>query len=207
MISSPPFSFAVVILGAGASSRMGQPKLLLPWGRGTVIAHLVEHWRSLGAAQIALVTNRELEPRFRPEVPEADLIINAHPEEGMFSSICCAANWAGWKNEISHMVIALGDQPHLAEATMRPLLELAERNRDRICQPSLHGRARHPVILPRGLFEELARTPAETLKEFLAERRERVKTIELEDMALDLDIDTPADYEAALQIWQAQQAR
>jgi len=45
----------VVILGAGASSRMGKPKLLLPWRDTTVIGHLISQWQELGAAQIAVV--------------------------------------------------------------------------------------------------------------------------------------------------------
>ena len=49
----PPLG--VIILGAGASSRMGRPKLLLPWGDTTVIGHLIRQWRELGAAQIAVV--------------------------------------------------------------------------------------------------------------------------------------------------------
>ena len=38
----------VVILGAGASARMGEPKLLLPWRGTTVIGHLISQWRELG---------------------------------------------------------------------------------------------------------------------------------------------------------------
>ncbi len=49
------FALGVVILGAGASSRMGQCKLLLPWGNTSVIGHLIRQWQSLTAHQIAVV--------------------------------------------------------------------------------------------------------------------------------------------------------
>ena len=49
------FSLGVVILAAGRSARMGQPKLLLPWGGTSVLGHLIEQWRALGAKQIAVV--------------------------------------------------------------------------------------------------------------------------------------------------------
>ena len=49
-------NFAVVLLAAGASSRMGRPKLLLPWHGTTVLGHLLDMWRELGAAQLAVVT-------------------------------------------------------------------------------------------------------------------------------------------------------
>ena len=56
-------AFAVVILAAGASSRMGRPKLLLPWRGTTVVGHLISQWRELGAAQIAIVV--------QPGIPSA----------------------------------------------------------------------------------------------------------------------------------------
>ena len=47
--------FGVVILAAGASSRMGKPKLLLPWGGTSVLGHLIGQWKVLRAGQIAAV--------------------------------------------------------------------------------------------------------------------------------------------------------
>ena len=58
MNGEPPVqdrAFGVVILGAGASTRMGRPKLLLPWGDTSIIGHLLGQWRGLGARPIAVV--------------------------------------------------------------------------------------------------------------------------------------------------------
>src|SRR5881396_1156340 len=106
--------FATVILAAGASSRMGKPKLLLPWGETSVIGHLIEQWRAAEASQIAVVLaaadkalERELD---RIAFPGAGRIHNPAPEQGMFSSIQCAARWRDWKPNLRHWVIALGDQ-------------------------------------------------------------------------------------------------
>ena len=54
-MSEPPVAFGVVILAAGASSRMGRCKFLLPWGEKTILTHLLNQWRNAGAAQIAPV--------------------------------------------------------------------------------------------------------------------------------------------------------
>ena len=109
-------NLGVVILGAGASSRMGRPKLLLPWKDTTVIGHILRQWRELGARQIAVVHRPDDAPLAaeldRLGVPAHDRIENPTPELGMFSSIVCAANWSGWRTEISSWAIALGDQPH-----------------------------------------------------------------------------------------------
>ena len=85
----------------------------------------------------------------------------------MFSSILCAANWTGWKNEIAVWAIVLGDQPHLRLETLRTVLEFHATHPAAVCQPEFGGHARHPVLLPRRAFGELKQTRAETLKTFL----------------------------------------
>ena len=89
-------AIGTIILGAGASRRMGKPKLLLPWHDTTVIGRIISTWRELGASQIVVVMRpndaalaAELN---RLELPAADRIENPQPERGMFSSIVSAAN-------------------------------------------------------------------------------------------------------------------
>ena len=161
----------VIILGAGASSRMGRPKLLLPWRDTTVIGAILRQWRELGAGQITVVHRPNDTALFaeldRLDHPPADRIENPKPERGMFSSIVCAANWPGWRTEISSWAITLGDQPHLDSDTLRQLLAFHSAHAGAICQPEFDGHTRHPVILPRAAFAELKSSRAATLKDFL----------------------------------------
>ncbi len=83
-------ALGVIILGAGASSRMGRAKLLLPWGDTTIIGQIIRQWRELGIGQITVVLrpndvplNAELD---HLDLPKADRIENPQPERGMFSS-------------------------------------------------------------------------------------------------------------------------
>jgi len=188
----------VVILGAGASARMGRPKLLLPWRGTTVIGQLLAQWREIGAAQITVVL-RANDPALAAELDrldfsQSDRIENPQPELGMFSSIVCAANWTGWRSEILNWVLVLGDQPHLQPATLRQLLEFAALNQEAICQPAFGGRMRHPVMLPRQTFAELKTTGAATLKEFLKLAAAPRVQCSVADAGLSLDMDTPEDY-------------
>ena len=193
--------FAVIILGAGASSRMGRPKLLLPWRDTTVIGHLILQWHELGAAQITVVLRpddsaltAELD---RLQFPKSDRIENPRPERGMFSSIVCAARWSGWQSDIASWAIALGDQPHLRTETLRMLLDCWRQNLDAICQPVFGGHAAHPVILPRSAFEALKSSGAGTLKDFLKLAPCRNVQNVINDPGLTLDLDTPEDYKQA----------
>jgi len=195
-------ALGVIILGAGASSRMRRPKLLLPWGATTVVGHIIDQWRNLGAAQLAIVhrpDDRALDVELeRLGFPRPARIKNPQPELGMFSSILCAANWDGWEDGLATWAIVLGDQPHLRPDTLRALLAFHRRHAGAICQPVYGGHARHPVLLPRRAFDALKQSPAQTLNDFLKQTCcQRVKR-SVEDSGLALDLDWPEDYDKAV---------
>ncbi len=117
----------------------------------------------------------------------------------MFSSIQCAARWSGWQPEVTHWILALGDQPHLRFETLRAMTDFSARHANRVCQPSYQGRPRHPIFLPKNVFLELIASSAAHMKEFLA--GQDIVLQELDDPGLNLDIDRPEDYETALRLW------
>jgi molybdenum cofactor cytidylyltransferase len=197
--SDPATVLGAVILAAGRSTRMGRPKLLLPWGQSSVLGHIIEQWRLIGAAQIAVV------------VAEGDLIIetelnrlaftpnlriyNPAPNRGMFSSIQCSAAWPRWQPELTHWAIVLGDQPHLRQETLRAIVVFSAGHPDVVCQPAWKGHRRHPVLLPKAVFRHLATSDARDFKQFLAQFP--ASLCDLDDPGLDLDLDLPEDYEKA----------
>ena len=184
---------------------MGRPKLLLPWGETSVLGHLIEQWQKLSAEQIAVVCaagdqaiHGELS---RLGFSVENRILNSTPERGMFSSIQCAARWPGWKPDLSHWIIVLGDQPHLQPETLRALIVFAKTHSRKICQPKRNERARHPVLLPKAAFAQLKNSPADNLKQFLQTQAQDLALCEMEDPALDFDMDEPVDYEKAVQLF------
>jgi molybdenum cofactor cytidylyltransferase len=196
------FSLGVVILAAGFSTRMGRPKQLLPWGSSTILGHLVKTWTNLGSQQVTVVCQRldvaiqsELD---RVELPRKNRIFNPDPARGMFSSILCAAQWPTWDAALTHWALVLGDQPHLTQETLQRLIGAAHSQPDKICQPARNGHARHPVILPKSIFQNIASTRAATLKDFLAAHSSELNLIEMDDPGLDLDVDTHQEYLTAL---------
>jgi molybdenum cofactor cytidylyltransferase len=204
-INSPARCLGVIILAAGSSSRMGRPKLLLPWGKTSVLGQQIQSWQELGARQVAVVW-AEGDELMRMELdrlnfPVSNHIQNPHPEQGMFGSIRCAAQWLGWSAGLTHWAITLGDQPHLQLETLRALLQFSATQPDRVCQPRNLGHLRHPVILPKEIFRQLAQTSAPTLKEFLKTISGEIVGCDLDDQGLDLDLDTPADYERAVALY------
>jgi molybdenum cofactor cytidylyltransferase len=204
--SSPTqLKIGALILAAGASSRMGRPKMLLPWGNRTIIGHLIDQCLHIGVEQLAIVTspdNQDLDRELgRLGFPEQNRIRNPAPEGGMYSSIQCAARWSGWQAGLTHWALALGDQPHLQPRTLLALMNLGTAHPEAICQLTRNGRPRHPVLLPASAFEQLASSRHRTLKEFLQAIAVNVILQESDDAGLDLDIDQPGDYEKAVRLF------
>jgi CTP:molybdopterin cytidylyltransferase MocA len=147
----------------------------------------------------------------------------------MFRSVQLAAQWRGWRREYSHLAISLVDQPQIPVSTLRDLLAFARAHHASICQPSRGGRPKHPVIFPRpaaAALAGLARTSKEpqdteeagsslastprffpTLRDFLAQTQIPRDLMESADRALDIDLDTPDQYRAALKGWTCREMR
>jgi molybdenum cofactor cytidylyltransferase len=201
----PDFVLGAAILAAGASTRMGRPKLLLPWGETTVVGHLIRQWQQAGAKQIVVVCaagdsgiETELD---RVGCDAKNRVRNPNPERGMFGSIQCAARWPDWRPDLTHWMLVLGDQPHLRLDSLRLLVEYAARNPRRIVQPIHGGRPRHPVCLPRAYYMQLAHTTAQTLKDHLKNQHLALDYCAVDDPGLDVDLDSPADYQKAVELY------
>lgn len=177
---------------------MGTCKLLLPWEKKTVLAHLLEQWRELHVGQIAPVidaSNELLKSALRDAEFSSDAWIeNPFPKQGMFSSLQEASRWSGWRSGLTHWVITLGDQPHIQISTLRLLLGTAQQNPTRICQPVFGELAAHPLILPRSQFLGLAESYAEDLRTFVRNHEQLRLRIPVNDSGVTADLDTPAEY-------------
>jgi len=177
---------------------MGTCKLLLSWGKTTVLVHLLEQWRTLGVAQIAPVIdtcNDSLKCALvDAEFCSREWIENPFPEWGMFSSLQEASRWKGWRSSLTHWIIALGDQPHIQISTLRLLLDTAQQNPTRICQPVFGGFAAHPLILPKEQFLALAESHAADLRAFIRNHEGLRLRFPVNDSGVTADLDTPADY-------------
>jgi molybdenum cofactor cytidylyltransferase len=197
-LNAERIAVGVVVLAAGASTRMGRPKLLLPWGGTTVLGHVTGQWRLLNAVQIVPVFRSgdlTLEEEWvRLGNVLESRISNAQAEAGMFSSVQAASKWGGWRSEISHFVITLGDQPQVSRETLGSLVQFASRCRSSVIQPQVNGRAKHPVVLRRDIFLSLGSSSAATFRDFLEQHPTDRRFMDSDDSGLEFDLDTPEDY-------------
>src|SRR5262249_37177923 len=113
----------------------------------------------------------------------------------------CSSGWPHWQAEITHFAIALGDQPQISRDTLDALIKHATIHFERVCQPSVDQRRKHPVILPRLAFERLSSTAHSTLRDFLENCGIARSLMEIPDPALEIDLDLPSEYAAAREIF------
>jgi len=80
-------SFAGVILAAGASSRMGRDKALLPWRDGTFLSAAIQALQPVTDLVIVVAGRNEAELAPIVNAHAAFMVVNIDPERGQFSSL------------------------------------------------------------------------------------------------------------------------
>jgi molybdenum cofactor cytidylyltransferase len=201
-IQSFPKTVASVILAGGLSARMGAFKPLLPWGRTSIVGHLLNVLGHAGDIDPIVIVTGHNAGDVATAVGTRDDVVLAHNPDyaraGMLSSIqtglrAVPANSAA-------VLLTLVDQPAVQVNTLRTLLESRRATGASILIPR-HGRQRgHPVILSTEHVPEiLALGPNESLKTFMDRHRAEAREIGVDDPAVLDDLDTPEDYRRALE--------
>src|SRR6266540_253576 len=114
---------SAIILAAGQSKRMGQPKMLLPWGTSTVIEHVITTFLNAGIEDVIVVTGGAREQVERPisQYPVRKVHNNDYAAGEMLSSIQCALR--AMPDLSQAVLIGLGDQPQVQERSVRLICE------------------------------------------------------------------------------------
>jgi len=191
---------AMVILAAGLSKRMGVFKPLLPVGEMPAVLRCVRTAKSAGVCEIVVVTgNRDGEIRdlfSRVNDPCVKLVHNDRYNDGMFTSVC--AGIRALPGDIDGFFLQPSDCCAVAPATLAALIEkFAESGKASITRPMAEGRRGHPPLIPaRFIGDILSYNGDGGLKGLLATLPS--VTLETQDRAVLMDMDTPEDYAALL---------
>ena len=76
-----------VIIAAGSSERLGQPKALVKWNDETLVKRSVRMLQESGCSPIIVVSNNEIAVDCMIECPDATIVINQNPDDGRTGSI------------------------------------------------------------------------------------------------------------------------
>jgi molybdenum cofactor cytidylyltransferase len=185
---------SAIVLAAGESKRMGQPKMLMPWGESTVLQTVIATIQAAGIMEIHVVTGgarRQVEALVGRS---AQTIFNEEYAKGeMLSSI-----QTGLKVQLSGTtatLICLGDQPQLREGIVRKVCETFVNSHAPIVVPSYQMHRGHPWLAARPLWDELMKMKAPlTARNFLQKYSDQIIYVEIDTATILEDLDTPEDY-------------
>ena len=184
---------SAVVLAAGASTRMGAHKLLLPLGDEPLVRRTVRQICDTGVDEVLVIVGHEHEKVL--DALEGLSIRNALNEkyqEGMGTSFRTAIEHLGSSDAA---MFALADQPFVTATEYRMVLDAFRQHAPAIVSVRYGDVTAPPHMFGKALFPELAQLQhgARPVLE-----RHRDRRIELQFPAeLLLDIDTPEDYEVA----------
>ncbi|HEY9632945.1 MAG TPA: nucleotidyltransferase family protein [Coleofasciculaceae cyanobacterium] len=186
----------LIILAAGASTRMGTPKQLLPYRGYSLVRHIVEVATTSVCQPIVVVLGANAE-RIKPEVSQlpVQIVENQQWAEGMSASIRVGLEALLAVNQnLEAVAIALCDQPFVSSQTLDRIVEAFHFTGKPIIASEYAETLGVPALFSRILFSELmALKSNEGAKQLIKRHIDEVFSIPFPDGAI--DIDTPKDYE------------
>lgn len=184
-----------LVLGAGGSSRLGQPKQLLPYGDRPLLGHTLDTARRCGFDQIIVpIGGAADDVRRRVDLSGADVVVNYDYGAGCSSSIAAALEAVDPRCEV--LVLMLGDQPGVTPAIVRALIDGRGDAPLAVCRYD-DGRG-HPLAFDRRIFPQLADLHGDKgVWRLLDQRADEVVEVRIAGN-VPLDVDTPEDYQAVL---------
>jgi len=189
-----PFATGLV-LAAGGSRRLGEPKQLLPYGERTLLDHVLGVARACAFDQLLCVLGGGAE-RVRAEVDLSEVEVVENPVFGSGCSSSIAAALTAVDARADVLVLLLGDQPGVAPAAVRALL--AGRGDAPLAACRYADGRGHPLAFARSTFDALGALHGDKGVWKLLDRR----VAEVVDVPVDgpvpRDVDTWDDYRAIL---------
>ena len=184
-----------LVLAAGGSRRLGQPKQLLPYGDTTLLGHVLDRARACAFDQLVCVVGGSAGPvRESVDLSGAEVVENIAFGSGCSSSIAAALDVVDAACDV--LVLLLGDQPGVAPATVAALV--AGRGDAPLAACRYADGRGHPLAFARSTFPELRALHGDKAVWKLLDRRgDEVVDVDVTGV-IPRDVDTWEDYEAVL---------
>ena len=186
-----------LVLAAGQSKRMGQPKMLLPWGKTTVLGQVLATLKQSNILEIVVVTGAA-----RIEVEKIcaafEALVTHNPDydnDQMLLSLQIGLRTVREKTFAEAALICLGDQPQVQERSVRAVVHRFIQTEAGLIVPSYQMRRGHPWLVARPLWEEILSMRApKSPRDFLNHHAGEIEYVNLDTSSILADLDTPDDY-------------
>jgi CTP:molybdopterin cytidylyltransferase MocA len=190
-------SFAGVILAAGASSRMGRDKALLPWRDGTFLSAAIRALQP--ATELVIVVAGANAANLAP-IADADaafLTVNPNPQQGQFSSLR-----VGLREVLNYgrdaAIVTLVDRPPAEVETIQQIRAafLGGDEQTWAVVPEYQGKHGHPFVIGREMIEAFLSAPVHSsAREVEHANQAHIRYLAVSDPLVVANVDTPEDFE------------
>ena len=180
-----------VVVAAGASTRMGETKALVPVGGRPMLQWVVDAAEASGLDRVVVVTGPgDAEIRTRVRVNRAYFVRNPVPERGTMSSLREGVVAAG---DVDAVMKLVADQPEVTSADIDAVIAAWDPGQHTFAVPSYSDGVGHPLLVARELLEQVLGDDGNRLLWGLMESEaERVLYVPI-DRPRPIDVNTPDD--------------
>ena len=185
---------SAVVLAAGESKRMPEPKLLLRFGDSTILERSIDNLLSSKVSELTVVLGHKAGQMKkcigrRP----VTLIVNPAYYKGMSTSLVAGLGLVS--DESSGIMIALADQPLVDSETINLLIEAFTTSDKGIVIPVYQGRRGNPVIFANRYKDELLKVEGDKGgREVIKQHPDDVLEVNVNCEGVCIDIDTEDAY-------------
>lgn len=188
-------TLGAVVPAAGLSRRMGREKVLLPFGRSTILETVLSKLLAAGVERVVVVVRPDLpEASDRARAAGADVVVNHHPEGEMIASIQLGI--AALPAELDAFFVWPADHPAVLESTLGQLV--GRTSRGTAVLPVFGGRRGHPALVGadlRAAIEEISERDG--LRRLWRDRADAIEELSVDDPGVLANLDDPESYERA----------
>ena len=187
---------AALVLAAGASRRLGRPKQLEPWGRTTLLGHVLDQVEEFPVDETWVVIGANAEGVL-DEIGDRTVGVVENPEweEGLASSLRVGLDAVARSSRADAVLIVLGDQPAVRRDVVIELIERHRRTNRMAVVPKYRYTWGNPVLVDRALWPRLMSLDGdEGAQRLLKAHPEWVDEVWVDSLP-PRDVDTPADVE------------
>lgn len=184
---SEPAHLHIVVLAAGASTRLGQPKQLVQIAGRPALQYVVSNAIAVAGSAVTVVLGSQAADMTRMlQHSSATVLINRQWEEGIGASIRCGVN------VLSHgcdaVMLLLGDQVAVTASDLKRLVSAWNGQETALAASVYSGQLGVPAIFPRWCFTELLQLRGDQgAKAVINRHASRLVHVPMPNAALDLD--------------------
>jgi len=190
-------SCGIVILAAGASTRLGKPKQLLQYHGKTLLNHAVNEAINAKADAVVIILGKNAD-LFKNEIDneKVRVVINKDWEEGMASSVRLGLDTLlKIRPYIDAVMFMVCDQPHISSLVLNELITAQQKTTKQIVTCSYGESIGPPALFHKKYFREMEKLKGDVgARNIIQQNMNDVATILFPDGKI--DIDTEEDYEA-----------